>query len=140
MILIDALLAPTVPSAPSPQKMACTARVGTENEGSRSSDRPVTSSRMPTVNCGRGVSACSSSRAALAIAGVNSFDDRPYRPPITSGIAARRPDAVARASTMVTSSQRGSAGAPGSFVRSSTATERTVDGRASRRASAGNGR
>ncbi len=56
--------------------------------------------------------------------------------------ASRRdgPTTVARASTMVTSSQRGSAGAPGSFVRSSTATERTVDGRASRRASAGNGR
>ncbi len=77
MILIEALLAPTVPSAPRPQNTACTARLGTVKVGSTSSERPPTSSRMPTVKVGRGLAASSSSRDALAIAGVNSFDDSP---------------------------------------------------------------
>ena len=141
MILIEALFAPTVPSAPSPQNTACTARVGTVNERSTSSDRPVTSSRMPTVNVGRGVGVASSSSTALAIAGVNSLDDRPYRPPMTSGIAAVRPRRrSAAARQVVTSWHSGSAGAPGSLVRSRTAMRRAVSGRAARNASVGNGR
>ena len=47
--------------------------------------REVTSSKMPTVKWRLGRSLLSSSRAALAMAGVNSLEDSPYRPPITRG-------------------------------------------------------
>ena len=53
---------------------------------------------------------------------------------------ARRPVATACASTPMTSACSGSIGAPGSLVRSSTATLRTLAGSAARKASTGKGR
>ena len=41
---------------------------------------------MPTVKCFLGLGAASSSKTPATIAGVNSFDERPYRPPMTGGI------------------------------------------------------
>ena len=78
MILIEFLLAETVPSAPSPQKSARTVSSrSVENAGSKSSEVCVTSSRMPTVKWFFGVAFFSSSKTAFAIAGVNSFEARP---------------------------------------------------------------
>ena len=43
---------------------------------------------MPTVKWRLGRAADSSSKTGRIMPGVTSFDDRPYRPPITRGIAA----------------------------------------------------
>ena len=56
--------------------------------GSNPSDVCVTSSTMPTVKWLRGFSLESSSKTPAIMAGVNSFDDRPYRPPTIRGRAA----------------------------------------------------
>ena len=102
---------------------------------------------MPTVK--RRFGACpgvsnraSSSNTALTWAGRNSFDDRPYRPPITCGDCSNGAASVSIASwrVAITSSSSGSPVAPGSLVRSSTAIDRTVGGNARTKCSAGNGR
>ncbi len=78
MILIEFLLAPTVPSAPRPKKTARLTSSGSmSNSWSTASDRCVTSSTMPTVKWFRGVAADRLSKTAFACAGVYSFDDRP---------------------------------------------------------------
>ncbi len=112
------------------------------NAGSWGSDRNETSSTIPSVNPWGGRGVASASSAAFAMDGVNSFDDRPYRPPTTTAPVATcaTPSARARASAATTSRNRGSPTAPGSFVRSSTATEVTDDGNASIRRSTENGR
>ena len=73
----------------------------------------------------------SSSNTALTIAGVNSFDARPYRPPMTRGDRASPPVPPRRPAPATTSRYSGSAAAPGSLVRSSTATR--AHGRRQRR-------
>ena len=78
MILIEFLLAPTVPSAPRPKKTArTTSGSSIEKSGSTSSDSRVTSSMMPTVNCGFGCGLASSSKMARTMAGVNSLEASP---------------------------------------------------------------
>ena len=78
MILIEFLLAPTVPSEPRPKNTArLTPSISALKLRSGSSDRWVTSSMMPTVKCGFGSLFFSSSKTALAIELLNSFDDRP---------------------------------------------------------------
>jgi hypothetical protein len=133
------LLALTVPSEPRPKN---TARVVAGSSMSRSSYGrldPETSSLIPTVNRGRGEVRASSARTPATIPGVNSFDDSPYRPPVTSGI--RRPLAAdASASAASTSRKSGSPSEPGSLVRSSTATRCTEGGSAVTSSAAGNGR
>jgi hypothetical protein len=62
------------------------------------SERPVTSSWMPTVKRRRGRSAASSAKMPATIRGVNSFDDSPYRPPDRRGIAAGSSSPLATAS------------------------------------------
>ena len=44
-----------------------------------------TSSTIPTVKWFFGEAFFISSKTPLTIAGVNSFDERPYRPPVTRG-------------------------------------------------------
>src|SRR3712207_8902167 len=51
------------------------------NVASTGIDVPVTSSVIPTVKWFFGMGARRFSRTARTIAGVNSLDDRPYRPP-----------------------------------------------------------
>ncbi len=78
MILIEFLLAPTVPSEPRPKKTARLTSSGSmSNSGSTASDVCVTSSTMPTVKWFLGFSLASSSSTALSIAGVNSLEERP---------------------------------------------------------------
>ncbi len=135
------LLAPTVPSEPSPKKTARSV-----SAGSMSSDvawerlRPETSSLMPTVNLRRGRSLPSSSKTPATMAGVSSLEANPYRPPVTSGMTPPPAAACASARAQTTSSRSGSPSEPGSLVRSSTLTRATVGGNAARKASAGNGR
>src|SRR5690349_12766727 len=97
---------------------------------------------MPIVKWRLGDGFAISSNTALTIAGVNSFDDRPYRPATTRGGVGQgdTPSACASASAAVTSRYSGSPVAPGSFVRSSTAMLRTVLGSAARNALQANGR
>ena len=54
------------------------------------------------------------------------MEDRPYRPPVTSGRTARSPVAHAPARTAEVSRNSGSPADPGSLVRSSTATRRAL--------------
>jgi hypothetical protein len=104
MILIEFLLAPTVPSAPRPKNTARTTSGGSMSSSrSQSSDRPVTSSTMPTVKWRRGRALDSSSYTPTTIAGVNSFEERPYRPPVTSGSIEVRPSSRASRSAERTS-------------------------------------
>jgi hypothetical protein len=101
---------------------------------------PETSSLIPTVKRRRGFARLSSSNVPATIPGVNSFEDSPYRPPITIGIRSRSPSAWASLSAVSTSRNNGSPSEPGSFVRSRTATCRTVAGSADASACAGKGR
>ena len=96
---------------------------------------------MPTVKWRFGRSLASSSNTGLIIPGVTSLEARPYRPPITRGIAANGGSSLSiRSAIAVTIAwYRGSPTAPGSFVRSRTAIARTVDGRAAMTWSTGNG-
>ena len=79
MIFTDALFAPTVPSLPRPKNTAETSPAGgwRRNERSIGRLRRVTSSTMPTVKCGFGRGAASSSKTGLTIDGVSSLDDSP---------------------------------------------------------------
>ena len=78
MILIEFLLAPTVPSAPRPKKTPRVTLAGSvSNSGSHLRERCVTSSTMPTVKPRFGFAFVSSSKTPLTIAGVNSFEARP---------------------------------------------------------------
>ena len=87
MILIEFLFALTVPSAPSPQNNARTWFSGSVlKSGSYGRLVCVTSSLIPIVKWFLGFSFFNSSNTPLHIAGVNSFDDRPYRPPTTRGM------------------------------------------------------
>ncbi len=134
MILMLALLADTVPSAPRPKKRARVTSSGSRSKsGSTSRELPDTSSRMPTVKRRRGDGAAMLSNTAFTIAGVNSFDASPYRPPYTRGMASSVPASTASARPASTSWCSGSAEAPGSFVRSSTVSARTDRGNAATR-------
>jgi hypothetical protein len=96
MIFTELRLALTVPSLPRPKKTArVTSSVSVVNSGSYSRLKRVTSSTMPTVKCRFGCGLANSAKTAAAWAGVNSFDDRPYRPPITAGGAPGQPSASA---------------------------------------------
>jgi hypothetical protein len=77
-IFTEVLLAPTVPSDPRPKNTARRLS-GSSVENEASTGRLVweTSSAMPTVKWLRGVSAARPSRAALAMAGVNSLEASP---------------------------------------------------------------
>src|SRR5439155_1473993 len=78
MILMEFLLAPTVPSAPRPKNTArTTSSASMSSASSKGRDRWVTSSTMPTVKCFFGRGLFNSPKTALTIAGVNSFDDNP---------------------------------------------------------------
>ena len=79
MILIEFLLAPTVPSAPSPKKTARTrSSESMSKSGSTRIEVWLTSSTMPTVKWLRGPSRrTSSSNTALTWAGANSLELRP---------------------------------------------------------------
>ena len=143
MILIEFLLAPTVPSAPRPKKRARTV-LGSSVEkcGSHSRLVWVTSSLMPTVKWFFGLALAASSRTAFTMAGVNSLEERPYRPPMTRGVAAKgeAPPATASARAVTTSWYSGSPAPPGSLVRSRTARVLTVLGRACTKCSTEKGR
>ena len=95
---------------------------------------------MPIVNRRRGCSRASSANTPAAMPGVSSLEDRPYRPPVTRGSTARSPPVYASVSAAATSRKSGSPLEPGSLVRSSTATRRTLAGSASSSSRAGNGR
>ncbi len=72
------LFAPTVPSEPSPKKIARTVSAGSMSRlASNGRLVPETSSSMPIVNRRRGRSSLSSSKMPATIPGVNSFDERP---------------------------------------------------------------
>ena len=79
MILIEFLLAPTVPSPPRPQNLHSmvpgAAVLGVSAASGRL--RPVTSSTMPRVNSRLGSSALSYSKMANADAGGVSLEPRP---------------------------------------------------------------
>ena len=92
------------------------------------------------VNLGFGWPVASSAKMPATMPGVNSLEDSPYRPPVTTGMVARVPAACASASAVSTSRNSGSPSDPGSLVRSSTATRRAVDGSAAISSAAGNGR
>jgi hypothetical protein len=70
-ILIEFLLADTVPSAPRPQNTACCSarEASLRKPASQGSDRWVMSSTMPTVKPRFGLSASSSSNTALTMPG-----------------------------------------------------------------------
>ncbi len=82
------------------------------------------------------------SKTALTIAGVNSFELRPYRPPTMTGSEGIGSQSAVRASRMAATMSRynGSPIAPASFVRSSTLIDFTVEGRVFANASTENGR
>src|SRR5664279_1281143 len=101
---------------------------------------PDTSSVIPTVNRRRGRCPPISANTPATIAGVNSFDDNPYRPPDTRGNTANSPSAYASFNAATTSRNNGSPIDPGSFVRSNTPTRVTDGGNASNNSRAGNGR
>jgi hypothetical protein len=79
MIFALFLLAPTVPSAPSPKNIACSSPSGRGalNSGSQARLERLTSSLTPTTKWRRGFSAARSSKTALAIPGVNSLEESP---------------------------------------------------------------
>ena len=79
MILALFLLAPTVPSAPSPKKTACSSPSGRggAKDGSQARLERLTSSLTPTTKWRRGRTEPSSSNTALAIPGVNSLEESP---------------------------------------------------------------
>ncbi len=90
----------------------------------------------------RGRGAASSAKMAAIMAGVNSLEERPYRPPTTRGGAGNGavPAAIASLTAATTSRYSGSPALPGSLVRSSTAMALTVGGSAATKRSTANGR
>ena len=134
IIFIACLLAPTVPSDPSPQNLHLTVPgVFIFISSACGKDRFVTSSTIPIVNPFLGFSVFKFSNTAFKSVGVVSFDPSPYLPPTTNG------DNSDLASTFTTSKYKGSPGAPGSLVLSSTHTLSTVLGIAAKKCSAENG-
>ena len=82
MILMEFLLAPTVPSEPMPQNSALVWPVGAVSISAGTGREVfVTSSTMPTVKLCLGVSAFRFLNTARSWAGVVSLEERPYRPP-----------------------------------------------------------
>jgi len=78
MILIEFLLAPTVPSAPRPKKRPSNVPgFASEISSPTGSERNVTSSTIPTVNWFFGSFIFRFSNTASICAGVVSFDERP---------------------------------------------------------------
>ena len=79
MILIEFLLAPTVPSAPRPKNTARTTSAGSMSKlgsyGQREVGDVVDDADREVAL--RAAACASSSKTALTIAGVNSFDDSP---------------------------------------------------------------
>ncbi len=143
MIWIEFLFALTVPSDPRPKKTAFRRSAGSMSiVASHGSEVCVTSSTIPIVNWRFGDAFAISAKTETTIAGVNSLEDRPYRPATTRGSDANAEAPVARASASAatTSSQSGSPGAPGSFVRSRTAIVFTVFGRAATKCARDHGR
>ena len=117
------MLAPTVPSAPSPQNLQAVVPAGAESKWSPvSRDRLVTSSIIPIVN----LFLVSLSNTALICEGVVSLEPKPYLPVNTGVVSNLVPFKAA-----TTSKYRGSPIEPGSLVLSSTEIFLTVSGIAS---------
>ena len=134
------LFAPTVPSEPSPKNTARWVSFGSMSSvGSKGRLVWETSSLIPIVKRRLGCSRANSSNTPATIPGVNSFEDRPYRPPITVGSTSRSPAPWASVNAARTSRNNGSPSEPGSFVRSRTATRCTVGGSERASSRAGNG-
>ena len=137
IVLIAALLAPTVPSVPSPQKRHCLVPGGiVSTSAPTGSEVCVTSSLMPTTKLCLGCFALRFSKVAITCLGVNSFDARPYCPPTMF----LRASPAAKAYEADTSRKRGMPTAPSSRVRSRTVMSLTLSGTAARKASASHGR
>ena len=78
MILMEFLLAPTVPSEPRPQNLQLMVPSGSVSRGAPTGrDRWVTSSSMPMVKWFLGSSSSRLSNTAFSWAGVVSLLDRP---------------------------------------------------------------
>ena len=117
MILMEFLLAPTVPSAPRPQNLQFVVPSGVVTIGAPvSRERLVTSSTIPIVNLLLGASFSNSLYTAKIDEGGVSLEPRPYLPP--TNVMSLSP---ASRSVVATSRKRGSPREPGSFVLSSTA-------------------
>ena len=87
MIFIACLLAPTVPSEPSPQNLHLTVPACLiANFSDEGNDRLVTSSTIETVKLFFGVSNLKLSNTVNMSVGVVSFEPRPYLPPTISGL------------------------------------------------------
>src|SRR3990172_8579200 len=80
MIWTEALLAPTVPSLPSPKKTARTPGGSVRKLASTARLVRLTSSTIPTVKRGFGAPLASSSKTAFTMAGGNSFEASPVPP------------------------------------------------------------
>ena len=105
IIFIACLLAPTVPSDPSPQNLHLTVPGTCILIGSAiGKDVFVTSSTIPIVNPSLGWAWFKFSNTAFNSVGVVSFDPSPYLPPTTNG------DNSDWLSTFTTSKYKGSAG------------------------------
>ena len=91
----------------------------------------VTSSLIPTVKWFFGLSFAISSNTPLIIAGVNSFDESPYLPPLIRGrdLNGAIPFSIASLTAFTTSRYMGSPLLPGSFVLSITTMVLTVSGK-----------
>ena len=128
------LLAPTVPSEPSPQNLHLTVPACLiANFSDEGSERLVTSSTIETVKLFLGVSNFKLSNTVNISVGVVSLEPRPYLPPTIRGFL------LSPKYTDSTSRCKGSAGAPGSLVLSSTAIFCTVLGIDSKKYSFTNG-
>mmetsp|Transcript_96340 Transcript_96340/g.311065 ORF Transcript_96340/g.311065 Transcript_96340/m.311065 type:complete len:207 (-) Transcript_96340:1145-1765(-) len=137
MIFTAFLFAPTVPSPASPKNTHCVVDSGTAVSSccDIGNDVKVTSSSIPTVKR----SFCNPiafSKTDTAIAGVYSFEPRPYRPPNNVTPPKRASSCIVAA----TSKNRGSRCDPCSLVRSSTVTVWTDGGKYSKSLSLGHGR
>ena len=118
IILVEFLLAPTVPSPPRPQNLhSLVPAAEVIGAGLTSgSERLVTSSTIPIVNLFLGASFSNSLYTAKIDEGGVSLEPRPYLPP--TNVMSLSP---ASRSVVATSRKRGSPREPGSFVLSSTA-------------------
>ena len=86
MILIESLLAPTVPSEPRPQNLqAELPSADVTGFSTLGSERFVTSSVIESVNPLTGSLASRFLYVAMISAGIVSFEPRPYLPPMICG-------------------------------------------------------
>ena len=84
IIFIACLLAPTVPSDPSPQNLQFIVSLCSNLKlASTGIEVFVTSSSIPTVNWFLGLTLAKLSNIAFILAGVTSFEPNPYLPPIS---------------------------------------------------------